>query len=266
MRGVSRVRLAIVLVLANLAAAAALLPTSSSAASQGRAWTHRMTVVSGELVDHWTFDDPTSCGAFGDGTVTVTFRMIKTPRVALVLDPGHNGRPNDTLGSWVVGIPGPIGGIRDMPAQPATGTMTLVDNTAQHSPDPNSGPCTPTDKSDCDTHALSRTAKSLVQGYNRHWLLADLSGIEFSLRGGGGRQTTCRIGGTTVFTDGRISGGTPLRGELLMRMPSASTVKHRRVLVVTGTTHKSTSGTQCVTGTTCSDEITRRVSVTFKHL
>ncbi len=262
----SRVRLAIVVLLASFAGAAALLPMSSGAASQGRAWTHRMTVVSGELVDHWTFDDPSACGAFGDGTVTLTFRMIKARPVALVLDPSHNGRPNDTLGSWVVGIPGPTGGIRDMPAQPAAGTLTLVDNTAQHPPDPDSGPCTPTDKSDCDTHALSRAAKSLVQGYNRHFLLADLSGIAFNQRGGAGRETTCRIGGTTGFTDGRISGGTPLRGELLLKMPSVSTVKHRRVLVVTGTSHKATSGTQCVTGTSCSDDITRRESVTFKHL
>ena len=261
-----RVRLGIVLLLASFAAAAALSPTSSGAASQGRAWTHRMTVVSGMLVDHWTFDDPSACGDFGDGTVTLTFRMIKHPRVALVLDPSHNGEPNNTLGSWVVGIPGPTGGIRDMRAQPATGTLTLVDNTTQHPPDPNSSPCTPPDKSGCDTRALARTAKSLVQGYNRHFLLADLSGVGFERRGSNGHGNTCRIGQSTLFTDGRLSGGTPLRGELLLKMPSVSTVKHRRVLVVTGTSHKLTSTPDCGSGTSCSDDITRRVSVTFKHL
>ena len=192
--------------------------------------------------------------------------MIKARRVALVLDPSHNGEPNNTLGSWVVGIPGPIGGLRDMPAQAASGTIMLADNTAQHPPETGGEPCTPTDKSDCGSHALSRVAKSRVQGYNRHFILADLEGIDFSRRGGYGRPTTCRIGGTIGFTDGRISGGTPLRGELLLRMPSAATVRHRRVLVVTGTSHKSTSGTQCDSGITCSDDITRRVSVTFKRL
>jgi hypothetical protein len=267
MFGVSRVRLAIALLLASSAcAAAALLPTSSAAASHGRAWTHRMTVVSGQLVDHWTFDDPRPCGDYGDGTVTVVFRMIKTPRVQLVIDPQHAGNPPSKPGSWVVGIPGPMGGARDMPAQPATGTITLVDNTKQHPPSPGGGPCAQPDKSDCGTLPLSRAAKSLVQGYNRHWLLADLSGVEFNQRGGSGRQVTCRIGGTTLFTDGRISGGTPLKGELLLRMPSASTVRHRRVLVVTGTSHKFTSAADCGSGASCSDDITRRVSVTFKRL
>jgi hypothetical protein len=257
-----RLRLAIALLLASSAAAvSAVLPASSPASSSGRAWTHRMTVVTGELVDHWTFDDPSPCGDFGDGTATLKFRMIATPRVRLVIDPTHNGEPNDTLGSWVVGIPGPGGGIRDMPARPASGSVTLVDNTTQHPPDPGNSDCTPTDKSDCRTTAFSRGAKSYVGGYNRHFLRADLTGAGFpSVR------TACRIGQTTLFTDGRISGGTPLRGELLLRMPSASTVRHRRVLIVTGASHKFTSTPDCGGGTSCSDDVTRRVSVTFKKL
>jgi hypothetical protein len=260
---VNRFRLAIVLLLAGSAGAAALLPTSSGATSEGRAWTHRMTVVTGELVDHWTFNDPSPCGDFGDGTVTLKFHTTKTPRVRLVLDPTHNGEPNNTLGSWVVGIPGPTGGLRDAPAQPAAGTITLVDNTTQHPPSPGSHDCYPKDKSGCGTTALGRAAKSLIAGYNRHFLVADVYAVSFEPPR---RGHECRIGQSILFTNGRISGGTPLKGELLLRMPSVSTVAHRRVLTVIGTSHKFTSTPDCGSGTSCTDDITRRVSVTFKHL
>jgi len=223
-----------------------------------------MTVVTGGLVDHWTFNDPSPCGDFGDGTVTLKFHMTKTPRVRLVLDPTHNGEPNNSLGSWVVGIPGPTGGLRDAPAQPATGTVTLVDNTTQHPPSPGSSDCYPTDKSGCGTTALTRFAKSYIGGYNRHFLRADAYGVSFEPPS---RDHQCRIGQSTLFTDGRLSGGTPLKGELLLPMPSVSTVAHRRVLTVVGTSHKHTVFADCGGGgTSCSDDITRRVSVTFKHL
>jgi hypothetical protein len=260
MPDMGRARLAIVLLLVSSACAAALLPTSSGAAS-GRAWTHRITVVTGELVDHWTFNDPSPCGDFGDGTVTLKFHMTATPRVRLVLDPTHNGEPNNTLGSWVVGIPGPTGGLRDARPWPAAGTVTLVDSTTQHPPPPGVSDCTPKDKSGCGTTALGSAAKSSIAGYNRHFLVADVYAVSFEPR----RGHDCRIGQTVLFTEGRISGGTP-RGELLLPMPSVSTVAHRRVLTVIGTSHKVTSTPDCGSGTTCSDDISRRVGVTFKHV
>ena len=152
-----------------------------------------------------------------------------------------------------------------MSAQPAAGTITLVDNTSQHPPS-GSSPCTPTDKSDCGTIALSRLAKGRVAGYNRKFLAADLSGAAFGYRGGSGRPVNCRIGQSTAFTDGRLSGGTPLKGELLIRMPSASSVANRRITTVSGTTHKVTTFADCGNSSSCSDDITRRVTVTFKHL
>jgi hypothetical protein len=257
----SRVRVTILLFVVSFAVVAGLLATTTDAASNSRAWTHRITAVDGELIDHWAYNDSSPCGAFGDGTVTVKFHFTKPKLVELIMDPYHAGNPSNKPGSWVVGIPGPTGGIRDMPYQPATGTISLVDNTAQHP----GNSCTPTDKSDCGTLPLSRAAKSVIQGYNRHWLLADLSSVELSRRGGYGRATTCRIGQLSVFSE-RLAGGTPLKGELLMKMPSISAVKHRRVLTVVGTSHKLTSAPDCGSGATCSDDVTRRVSVTFKHL
>ena len=151
----SRIRLGVVLLLVGLAGAAALLSTSSSHASaQGRPWTHRLTSVTGELVDHWTYNDPAPRGAVGEGTVTLRFRLVKPRLVTLIIDPSKNGEPNNSLGSWIVGIPGPTGGIRDTPALPASGTVTWVDNTTQRPPDPG-GDCTPTDKTGCGTAPIS---------------------------------------------------------------------------------------------------------------
>lgn len=259
MLGVSRVCLSIALLLASLAAAASFLP-ATRAATEGRPYSHRITVLDGRLVDHWTVIDSAPCHATGDGTVTLNFRFVKTKLVWLVLSPSHNGEPNNTLGSWVVGIPGPTGGIRDMPAQPAIGTIAFVDNTTQNPPEPESGPCVPTDKSGCGTFALGRAAKASVSGYNRRFLRADIGGVSLVPRRG-----ECHIGRFAGFTD-RLAGGTPLRGELLIRMPSVATVKHRRVLTVVGTSHKQTTSTDCeANASSCSDDITRRVSVTFKH-
>ncbi len=253
-----RVRLAIALLLTSAVGAASFLP-STNAGNEGRHYSHRITVLNGEVVDHWTVADPAPCQSFGDGTLTVNFRFVKTKLVRLVLDPYHNGEPNNTFGSWVVGIPGPTGGIRDMPAQPATGTITLVDNTAQNPPLLGHSDCVPADKSGCGTFVLSRVAKSSISGYNRRFLKADLLDVQFAPRRGG-----CHVGLLSLFTE-RLAGGTRL-GELLLRMPSVSTVAHRRVLIVTGTSHKLTSFPDCGSSNSCSDDVTRRVSVTFKHL
>ena len=136
-------------------------------------YTHRFTVT-GQFVDHWTFNDPSECGLVGDGTVTVKFRTTKAPKVQLVVDQAHNGEPNNTLGSWVLGVPAG-GGIGDIGAQPATGTITLVDNTSPRPP-ASGGECAPPDKSDCRTTPLPRGAQAKVGGYNRRQLYADLYG------------------------------------------------------------------------------------------
>jgi len=257
---VSRIRLGVVLLLIGSAGAAALLSSSSShASSQKRPWTHRLTSVTGELVDHWTYNDPSPCGAVGEGTVTLRFRLVKPRLVTLLIDPSKNGEPNNTLGSWVVGIPGPTGGIRDTPGLPASGTVTWVDNTTQRPPDPG-GDCSPTDKTGCGTARISRASKSTIGGYNRRFLYADLSGAQLEPRRG-----QCGHAQVSIFGDGRLVGGTR-EGQLLIPMPRAGTVKRRRVLTVVGKSHKRSTFADCGSGATCSDDVTRRVSVTFKHL
>jgi len=257
---VSRFRVGAILALVATGAIAALLPISSSQASrQGRPWTHRLVSVTGELVDHWTYNDPAPCGAVGEGTLTLRFHLVKPRRVTLIIDPSKNGEPNNTLGSWIVGIPGPTGGIRDTPALPASGTVTWVDNTTQRPPEAGND-CTPTDKTGCGTEALARGSKTTIGGYNRRFLYADSSSGPFAPRRG-----ECGHSQVEIFDQANLVGG-PREGQLLIRMPRAATVKRRRTLTVVGTSHKRSTFADCGSGASCTDDVTRRVTVVFKHL
>ena len=173
MAGVSWPRVAVAVLLAAAGGAAILLASTAGAAPNKHfPYTHRVALT-GRLVDHWTFNDPAECGRFGDGTVTVTFRMTTAPKVRLMIDPVKNGEPNNTLGSWLLGVP-TGGGIGDLRSQPATGTVTLVDNTSLRLPSPG-GDCGQQDKSDCGTKTVV-SWQTRIAGYNRHQLYADLLG------------------------------------------------------------------------------------------
>ena len=257
MVAVRRFPLLIALVLVGAVCAAAFLSAApSEAAPEGRAWTHRITSLTGEYVDHWTLNSTEPCGLVGDGTVTVKFRMATAPRVALVYSRFASAEPSG-YGSWIVGIPSAHGGgLVGAPLRPGAGTITMVDNTTQRPPEPGGEPCPPPEKAGCGTTSLKRPLIRL-SGYNRRFLHTDLVA---TLHGG-----DCRIGQNDSFTDRYFTGGTRL-GELLLAMPSVATVSRRRLLVLTGTTHKRTSSTDCQPDGSCSDDITRRVKVTFKKL
>lgn len=251
-------RLVLGLVLAGFAGTLGFLSAApSEAAPEARNWSHRITSLTGQYVNHWTVNDPEPCGLVGDGTLTVTFRMTVAPRVLLVYSRFAGAEPSG-YGRWIIGVPSAHGpGLTDGPRRPATGTITLVDNTVQRPPEPDDE-CEPPQKSGCGTRSLGRTTVSF-SGYNRRFLEADLAA---TFRAGPGG---CGFGRTDRFTDRFFTGGTRL-GELLLRMPSVATVNRRRVLTVTGTTRKQTSSTDCEPRGTCSDDVTRRVTATFKKL
>jgi hypothetical protein len=243
------------LLVGSACAAGFLSATPSEAAPEGRAWTHRITVLTGEYVNRWTLNSTEPCGLVGDGTVTVKFRMAVTPRVALVYSRFASAEPSG-FGSWIVGIPSAHGGgLVSGPLRPGAGTITMVDNTVQRPPE-EGGECPPPEKAGCGTTSLRRPLIRLA-GYNRRFLHADLIA---TLHGG-----ECRIGQTDSFTDRYFTGGTRL-GELLLSVPSAAAVSRRRLLVLTGTSHKRTTSTDCEPDGTCSDDVMRRVTVTFKKL
>jgi hypothetical protein len=257
---VSWPRVAVALLFATVGGIGVLLASTAGAApSKHFQYTHRVALT-GRFVDHWTFNDPAECGRFGDGTVTVTFRMTTAPKVKLVIDPGKNGEPNNTLGSWILGVP-TGGGIGDLRSQPGTGTVTLVDNTSLRPPSPG-GECGQQDKSDCGTKTVVGW-QTKIGGYNRHQLYADLLG-GWSHKSNG-RPIACGIGQVEMFSSGRLTGGSRA-GELLLPTASAATVAHHRVVRVIGKGHKHSSFPDCGSGTSCSDDVTRTVTVTFKRL
>jgi hypothetical protein len=239
------------------ALAFAVLLLSASAADAGKFhYSHRF-VATGHLVDHWTIDDPRECGPVGDGTVTVDFKSVKPSKAWVVIDPTHNGEPNNTLGSWTLLAPGDaFGHITDIRSKPATATVDLVDNTVPR-PFADGSECGAIDKSSCGTHPL-KGARVEVSGYNRKLIKGDLLG--------GFRPTNvdCGIGNLEGFSSPPAVAGGNRIGELLIKMPKPSKLR-RKVVTVTATTHKTTTfgdpGSATVT-----DDVTRTFTVTFTRL
>lgn len=124
-----------------------------------------------------------------------------------------------------------------MPWQHAAGTITRVDHATETLP-PTGDDCGGGhDKSGCGTVALGKAA-SRVLGYDTHRLHADLGTEEFGYSRGS------------------------RRGELFVNMPRAR-VLGRRLVKVTGSSHKHSAFSEG--GVTVTDDVTRTVTVTFKH-
>jgi len=258
--GMRIARLALVGLLVLSAGAVLLFEATSAGAAQSKRYhpTHSISVT-GHLVDHWTINDTGYCGLVGDGTVTVDYRMTKPARAKPLIDPYAGSDNPKSHGSWVMAVP-VGGGIGHMPSKPATGTITRVDNTTPTLP-PSGGDCGgPPDKSGCGTVALVKPL-SIMQGYDAHRLLADLGTEEFGYSHG--KEVACHTGELSLFSSPPSVAGGTRKGELLLTMPRARVLR-RRLVKVKGSSHKHTSFTEG--GVTVSDDVTRTVTVTFKHL
>ncbi|HSS80127.1 MAG TPA: hypothetical protein VLK24_02910 [Gaiellaceae bacterium] len=253
----ARVAVALLLIVAG-AAAVALASRADGASNERFRYSHTAT-VDGLYVDHWTMDETYPCGRVGDGTVTVKWHFKKVTKVRLFYDPYAGAR-----GSWVLGSPAG-GGVGHMPAQPGIGTITLVDNTTQHPPNPGDTCETTTPKSDCGTVALLGPPLVGVTGDGKTRLVADLARVDFDRRGGAGRAVKCSTGQAKTFADIFYSGRANA-GKLAIPMASISAVNHRRVVRVSGSSHKVSGNVECASGDKCTDEVTRKVTVTFKRL
>jgi hypothetical protein len=260
---VSRIRIAAALLLAAAGGAAVLLSTTADASSGKRFHYSHRVVLEGLYVDHWTIDETYACGRVGEGTVTVKWRFKKLTKVRLFYDK-YAGGPNGLPGSWVLGSPAG-GGVGHMPSMPGTGMITLVDNTTQHPPDPGDTCEETTPKSDCGTVPLLGPPLVGVSGHGKRLLLADLGRVNFDRRGGAGRAVKCSIGQATTFNDIFYSGRAN-EGKLVIPMASQAAVARRRVVRVVGSSHKQTGTSECARGDVCTDDVTRKVTVTFKKL
>jgi len=255
--------LAVALLLVSAGAAVVLLASVAGASTSKRFHYSHRVVVEGLYVDHWTVNEPFPCGRVGDGTVTVKYSFKKLTKVRLFYDKFAGG-PDGTFGSWVLGSPAG-GGVGHMPMMPGTGTITLVDNTTQRAPDPGDTCSEATPKSDCGVVPLLGPPLVGVTGDGKHRLVADLARVNFDRRGGAGRGVKCSIGQATTFSDTFYSGRAN-EGKLAIPMASISAVAHRRIVRVVGSSHKRSASSDCASGDVCSDDVTRKVTVTFKRL
>ena len=247
----------------GLVAFAALLATAALAAPAGAKpirMTHTVS-VKGELVNHWTYDDPRPCGVVGGGTVTVKFETKMRVQVLPYIDPyirSEAGR----YGVWVVTVP--IGANRDRLTGvghiPAAGTITRVDNTTRHPQDPErTNPCPELDKSGCGTVPLSLRRRGPLGTVGR----VDKRRISVSLGSEGFQapRDTCMAGDLEFWSDHRFT-GPAAGGSLPVKMPTPSALKRRRVTRASGTSHKRTvfsdPGDESI-----SNDVTRSATVTF---
>lgn len=214
-----------------------LIAVMSAGAAQSKRfhYTHLVSVT-GHLVDHWTINDSDYCGLVGDGTVTVDYHTTKPALARPFIDPYAGSDNPKSRGSWVLGVP-VGGGVGHMPSQHAAGTITRVDHATETLPSTGGDCGGGHDKSGCGTVALGKAA-SRVLGYDTHRLHADLGTEEFGYSRGS------------------------RRGELFVNMPRAR-VLGRRLVKVTGSSHKHSAFSEG--GVTVTDDVTRTVTVTFKH-
>lgn len=247
----TRIAAAVAVALASL--------VSAAAAPAAVRMTHSLT-IEGDLVNRWTTNDPRPCGVVGDGVLTVKFRTVSPVRVWPLRSPilqGAVGGP----GAWIIGYPYGRNGLRDMPQQKVTGTVTRVDNTTQRPPEFADSPCDPPEvgKQGCGTVPLRGRGRSPTVSILR-WSGRQMSAILMSSRLD---IPTCNSGSATDWRDTAFVAERKTQGRLLLDMPRPTAFKRRRVVRVTGASRKRASdsiGDQVTT-----NDVTRKLTATFRR-
>lgn len=243
------------LVFALLALIAAALPAQASAKKFH--FTHKLT-VSGSFVDHWTATSSTACDRVGDGTLTENFHL-KAPAFASP----QISRFSGPHGRWVMLAPFEHH-LTDLPPRPADATISRVDNTTllTTADQPCGGQTL--DNSACGTTTL-RHAKIDVEGIDRARVASSLFGDEFAALKG-----DCLAGSADAFTGppnvvGGIRSNSGNEGAMRLKMPKPATLKRKHVVTITATDHTHSSSLGAGDATT-TDDVTRKITVTFTRL
>lgn len=225
-------------------------------------YTHRV-VISGEITDNWTTNDPASCGLNGSGSLTVSFTTKASTRIRPFISK-FGGRPRSKkFGVWVLGVPGG-GGVTHMGWRKADATIATVDNTVSgpNTDDPTQA-CPPPDKSGCGAKPMKGALVS-ASGWDRRYLYSGFSfpGSSFEY------ATTCRIAGLHSWTFPHdVAGGVNKYSDLLLRMPSPRSLKRQRTVAVSASDHTVSSSKRSENGTEVfNDDVLRKMTVTFTKL
>jgi len=249
-----------------LALAMVLALSAAPAGAASYKPTHRVS-VSGQFVNHWTIDEPDECGAVGGGTVTVDFKSRTPNRAQVGISRSHASETNDGKGSWaLLVIADSFGHIGDMKAKPARATINRSDETQPRPREvvdvdgdgiPDSEPCAPPDRTGCGVSRLKRPFVS-VGGYDSKRIRVDLPAPQWP-------ELPCHLGSLDLFSSPPALAGGNARGELLLKMPRPSKLRRKKVVKVTGSSHKTTR-TGDPGSTAHTDDVTRTVTVTFTRL
>ena len=246
-----RTTLRTLILLAVTLAATAAVPAPASAVRM----THTVSIA-GQLVNNWTIDDPEECGPVGAGTFTVNFRSTQTRRVLPLIDPYQRAETGGYK-AWVVYVP--LGRhLKGMPDLRSSGSVTRVDNTTRR---PRDGtPCSAADKSRCGTFPLGKSFSGFGR-YDRRRITVGLTSQPFEYSAG-----DCLIGDLSLWSTPALAGGAK-NGDVIVRMPKPSTLKRRRVVRVTGTSHKRTTYRDPYKDNpeTVTNDITRTATITFRR-
>jgi hypothetical protein len=246
-----------------LVVAVTLGALSAPAEARKFRYTHNVT-VSGTFVNEWTVDAPNDCGPVGGGTLSVSFQSKKPFRAGVGIDPQHASHRLGEAGSWtLLGIADSAGHISDVRAKPAEGTVNRDDRTTPRPRPADESPCNPPDRRGCGPAPLRGKTLVEVAGFDRRHIHVDLfsqgfdaSSLQFA---------ECDTGGIDRFSSPPSLAGGTREGELLLEMPSPAKLRRRRVVTVTGSSHKRTTygdpGSE-----TRTDDVTRTATVTFTRI
>ena len=220
--------------------------------------THRVSVT-GKLVNHWTMDEPDECGAVGSGTLTVEFKSRTGNRAQVGVYRTHASETNDGKGAWgLLVIADSAGHISDMAAKPARGTIARTDETQPRPSEfPDSEGCPPPDRTGCGARPL-KEAFAHVGGYDSKRIRVNLERPRWA-------ELPCHHGSLDLFSSPPALAGGTREGELLLRMPRPSKLRRKRVVKVSGSSHKRTA-TGDPGSTQHTDDVTRTATVTFTRL
>ena len=120
-------------------------------------------------------------------------------------------------------------------------------------------PCIPPDKSSCGTFPLRGKTLSDISRYDRRHIGVDLFARFKS-------PDKCETGALSLWSERRLTGGGE-DGQVLVTMPKPSVLKRRRLVKVSGKSHKRSTLTDKLNpgSPTFTDDITRRVTVSFRR-
>jgi hypothetical protein len=126
----------------------------------------------------------------------------------------------------------------------------------EHGPSVSPSPARPpSSRSLCAPHPRAE-----LLGYDRRRVTVDMPNVPF-----GSGALRCGIGQLDMWSSPPALAGGTRKGELLFAMPKPSKLRRRRVVEVTGTSHKATSFGD-PGGTATSDDVTRTTTLTFTRL